>query len=137
MLADKSRHRRRGDDRAGTIGIDRRDAKWRVESAGRVDGHALETDKMRRTHEHGDIERAIAQQPIGMRGDWARIHQPGVRRDERHQLPRGLPIGAIRAGQLPIDGGRERIRRARVPAPRNGCLSDVARHGHQPSVFAC
>ena len=31
--------------------------------------------------------------------------------------------------QMLIDGSPERIRRTRVPAPRNGCFPDVARHG--------
>ena len=129
VLADEPRHRRRRDDRASAIGIDWRDAERRGEPAGRVDGYTVETDEMRRPHQHGHLERAIAQQPVGMGGDGARVHQPGVRHDDRHQLPGDPPIGAVRVRQMLIDGSPERIRRARVPAPRNGCFPDVARHG--------
>ena len=62
---------------------------------------------MRRAHDGHDVERAIAQQAVGMCGDRARVHQPCVRRDEGDEIAVDIPR---RAGEVAIDGSGERLR---------------------------
>ena len=58
--------------------------------------HTVETDKVRRPDQHGNIERAAGHQPVRMRGHGAGIYEAGVGRHERHQI----------AGQAARDGGQ-------------------------------
>jgi hypothetical protein len=121
-------HRRRVQQGARAAGVDRHDAERRLESAGRIDGHTLEGDEVRRSDEDRNVERASAQQPVGVRGDRAGVHQPGVRRDERGQIA-GDEVVPRRAGKVAIHFRGQRRRRSRIPRARNRGFSDVAHHG--------
>ena len=61
-----------------------------------------------------------------MRRDRARIHQPGVRRDQRDQIVRGRRARAIRVGQMAVDRRGERRSGPRIPGAGDRGLSDVA-----------
>jgi hypothetical protein len=65
VFADDVEFRQRVDD----IGRNRQDPEWRVEPVGPRHGHAVEADEMRRAHHGHDVERAIAQQAVGMCGN--------------------------------------------------------------------
>jgi len=79
---------RRGGRQLGGAGrIDRCHAEGRLESAGRHDCDTLEPDEVRGSDEHCDINAAMPQQPIRVRGNWTRIHQSSMGRDESHELP--------------------------------------------------
>src|SRR6185436_13508978 len=83
--------------------------------------HALEPDVMRRPDEHGDVEGPSAQQPVRMRGHRPGVQQPGVRRDERHQI--ALDVSR-RLREMAIDRRRERARRPRIPGPGDSGWTD-------------
>src|SRR5450759_4184963 len=77
----------------------------------------------------GDLEPPIPQQTIRVRGDRTRVHEAGVRRDEGHEVARQVALGLR---EMTLDGRRERIRRARIPAARDRRPSDV----HEPSTLS-
>ncbi len=120
--------RRVGEQRVRARVVYRSDPERRLESLAEIDRHAVEPDEVRRPDEDGDVERPAAQQTIRMRGDRPRVHQAGVRRDQRRQIAGHLRRAAIRALEMPIDGSRERRRRAGIPRACNGRLADPC-HG--------
>ena len=81
-----------------------------------IDRDALETDEVRRPDEHGDVERPVAQEPVGVRGDRPGIQQPRVRRDERGQLASQRRRIAIGVPEMVVDRRRERRSGSRIPA---------------------
>ena len=78
---------------------------------------------MRRPDQYGDVEGAIAQQAIRVRGDRARVHQPGVRRDQRDELALHVALDAC---EMLIERRRERRSRAGIPASRHRGFPNVA-----------
>jgi hypothetical protein len=120
---------RRPGDRARAIGVDADGTERRLEHPRRVDRHAFEADKMRRPDEHRHVERPITEEPIGMRGDRARVDQAGVRRDDRGEIARHRSAGASGQRKMPVNRRRERRRRPRIPRAGDGSFPDVADHG--------
>ena len=88
-----------------------------LEPTGGMHRHAVETDKVRRSDQNGDVETAAGKQPIGVRGHRARIHQTGMRRDERDQIAGHL---ARDRGQVFVNGRRQRRCRSGIPRARHG-----------------
>ncbi len=113
VLANDRRRRRDG---GGDLFVDRRHPERGLKSAGAHDRHAIETDEMRGPDEHDGVERAIAQKTVGVRRDRPRVHQPGVRRHERHHVAAHVTRGVR---QMAIDGSRERVGGARIPRARH------------------
>ena len=104
--------------------VDRRDAERRLEAA----ATDRSTTPSKPTKCDGPTSTATSnvrprEQPVGVRGDRPRVHQPGVRRDERDEVA-GQRRGAV-GGQMPstaaasaaADPGYQRARR---PAARLG-----------------
>ena len=118
--------RRRLEQRARARLVNRRDAQRRLESARRIDGHALEADEVRRSDENRDVELPSAQQAVGVRRDRSRVHQPRVRRDQRDQIAGHV---ARRVREVTIDRRCKLLRRTRIPASSNRRPADVPRHG--------
>ena len=58
-------------------------------------------------------------------GDRPRVHQPGMRRDQGDETTVDVHGVAIGCGEMPIDCGRQRRRRPRIPRACDGGLSDV------------
>ena len=89
-------------ERHGQAGAERR-----IEPAMSIDRHAVEADEVRRTDQHDQLRRAAAELLVGVGGHRSRVHQPGVRRDQRDQLVERRRRGAD-GGKVPVDFGRER-----------------------------
>ena len=83
---------------------------------------------MRRPDEDRDVERAIAQQPVGVRGHRPREVQPRMGRDERDELAGNVAARTIGVGEMTIDSGRQRRRAAGIPGASDRRLTDH-RHG--------
>jgi len=122
VLADD---RRRFHELRCALVVDSGDAERRLEAAARIQRDAVERDVMGRPHENDDVEAAIAQQLVRVRRDRTRVHQPGVRRNERDQVAADLARGRR---EMTIDGRRQRRRGAGIPGPGDGRPSNV-RHG--------
>ena len=90
-----------------------------LEAAGRRQRHAVERDEVLRADDDDGVERAVAQEPIRMRGDGAGLHQARVRRDDREQIG----IGRRRLATSAVGRG-ERARAAR----RSGGEGSVGYH---------
>ena len=89
---------------------------------------------MRRTDEDHDVERSAAKEPVGVGGDRARVHQPGVGRDERHEIAIDV---ACRRRQMSIHGRGEGVGRAWIPASGDCRSPDSAGHFSHVSIWAC
>ncbi len=123
VLADVRRRlvgddRRRLEQRAGAGVVDRHDAERRLEAARAGDRHALEVHEVRRPDQHSHVEGPPAQLPVGERRHRARVHQAGMRRNERTD------------GREPAIGGsgarsRRRPDRHRPPGPEPPLCPDT------------
>ena len=85
---------------------DRHGPERRLEGAALVNRHTFESDVMRRADEHGDVDIAAAEQIVGVGGNRPRIHQAGVRRDDRERRSRRRLAGGR---EIAIDLAREHV----------------------------
>ncbi len=125
-------NRRRLHQRLGAVAIDRRHAERRLEARSAKRRHPLEADKVRRPHQDDDVDRLLSQQAVRIGGHRARVHQPGVRRDQRDQML-GRARRVRRIGQVPIDGRAQRVGGSGIPAAGDRCLANAPA---RPSVRA-
>ena len=90
--------RRRPHQRLGAIGVDRRDAERRLEAGSAKCGDAVEADGVRRAREDDEIGGTVAQEPVGMGRDRARVDQA---RHAARPAPPDDPARAVRPPPQP------------------------------------
>src|SRR5688572_26338501 len=67
----------------------------RLEGTALVNRDAIESDVVRRAHEHRHLDIASAKQTVGMRRDRPRIHEARMRRDNRDWIARRWFAGGL------------------------------------------
>ena len=91
-------HHRRGlDQRLGALTVERGDAERRLEAGAAKRRYAVEADEVRGPDQDDGVELVVSKQAVRIRGDGARVDQPGVRRNQRDE-----PAGCGRS----VPGGR-------------------------------
>ena len=95
--------------------------EWRLETTRRIKCHAVEAHEVRRSDEDRNVEPPASKEAVSMCRNGTGVHQSRVGRDERDQLAAGVPA---RRREMPIDRSGEGLRRAWIPAPRDGRASD-------------
>jgi hypothetical protein len=128
VLAD---HGRGAHERGGAIRVDRRHAEGRVEPARGAYRDAVEGDKVRGANQDRHVEGAPRQQPVRMRGHRARVHQAGMRRNERHQIAGHVARGP---GQMGVNRSRQRGRSPRIPRARDRRRSNPSNLSHPSNL---
>ena len=109
VFADNRRHLR---ERCRAARVDRNHSERRVESSRGVHGDAVETDEMRRPHDHGEVEGTAGQQPVGVRSDRPRVHQARVGHNQRDEPALHVACGV---SHVRINGSREARSRSGIP----------------------